>query len=406
MGCTGSSQKNNAPTVDRNRRRLSIGAATEAVENSPDVEEDDRGMLKKMTEKTIIDLANEMSREHERLANPNGEGGAPGVKRRISIGSETDKELNKRHSFKKKDQYKLGDEMDEANLGIGYSCRKGLKPESPNQDSWFVLLNEGDYGIYGVFDGHGARGHDVSNFVKENLPKLIVTSKGFREHPESVLKDCFIKTQRMIELANKKGQINAQLSGTTCSVVVHDMVANKLICAHVGDSRCVLIRKNEAGSACIVEDLTIDHKPELKEERQHIEANGGRVAFDGFANHRVYVKNGTYPGLNMSRALGDILGSTHAGINNSPDVAVIQLRGEGDDNFNILPDGTKNILLMCSDGVWEFISSEQAKTIATGFDRANAKDSAEALAKEAWDRWIREEGGVVVDDISALTIYI
>lgn len=63
----------------------------------------------------------------------------------------------------------------------------------------------------------------------------------------------------------------------------------------------------------IAEDLTIDHKPDLPEERHYIERNGGRVAFDGFANHRVYVKNGTYPGLNMSRALGDILGSTHAG---------------------------------------------------------------------------------------------
>jgi len=84
-------------------------------------------------------------------------------------------------------------------------------------------------------------------------------------------------------------------------------------------------------------DLTIDHKPELREERAYIESHGGRVAFDGFANHRVYVKNGTYPGLNMSRALGDILGSTNAGINNAPDIKEIILGKsdffEGRDSF-------------------------------------------------------------------------
>jgi len=26
------------------------------------------------------------------------------------------------------------------------------------------------YSIYAVFDGHGQKGHDVSQFVKENLP--------------------------------------------------------------------------------------------------------------------------------------------------------------------------------------------------------------------------------------------
>lgn len=28
--------------------------------------------------------------------------------------------------------------------------------------------------IYAVFDGHGQKGHDVSNFVKDALPKLII----------------------------------------------------------------------------------------------------------------------------------------------------------------------------------------------------------------------------------------
>ena len=40
--------------------------------------------------------------------------------------------------------------------------------ESPNQDSWCMLKTE-DFSIYGVFDGHGQKGHDVSNFVKARM---------------------------------------------------------------------------------------------------------------------------------------------------------------------------------------------------------------------------------------------
>lgn len=414
MGCAGSTNSQQAaqPPPGKPRRRLSVDnveATDEGLSGSDDEQEGERGLVKKMTGKTIIELAEEVGKE---MAALNGDSAASGAtpKRRISIGSETDTELNKRHSFKKKDQFKVGDNIDEESLGIGYTCRKGLKPESPNQDSWFVLLNEEDYAIYGVFDGHGARGHDVSNFVKENLPKLIITSQGFRESPESVIKDCFLKVQRMIENGNKKGTLNAQLSGTTCTVVVHDFVSNRLIVSHVGDSRAVLVRKDDSGAKIIAEDLTIDHKPELKGERQYIESHGGRVAFDGFANHRVYVKTGTYPGLNMSRALGDLVGSQHAGINNTPDVNVLQLRpknnNDDDKSMKINADGTEMILLICSDGVWEFISSQQAKDIALNFSRARAKDCAECLAKEAWDRWIREEGGVVVDDITSVAIFL
>lgn len=207
----------------------------------------------------------------------------------------------------------------------------------------------------------------------------------------------------MVQQANKKQQLNAQLSGTTCTMVLHDFVAQRLYVAHVGDSRAVIIRKE--GDSVVSQDLTIDHKPELVAERAYIEANGGRVAFDGFANHRVYVKDGTYPGLNMSRALGDLLGSQHAGINNEPDVAVFDLTKESGALFDNSP--VRYVLLVCSDGVWEFISSEQARDIVMRFpNKKFAKECAEALAKVAWDRWIREEGGVVVDDITAMTVYI
>ena len=39
------------------------------------------------------------------------------------------------------------------------------KRSHPCQDSW-CLLKTDSCSIYGVFDGHGQKGHDVSQFVK------------------------------------------------------------------------------------------------------------------------------------------------------------------------------------------------------------------------------------------------
>merc|ERR550532_3809618 len=52
---------------------------------------------------------------------------------------------------------------------VGYACCKGLKPESPNKDSWLFIQYNPRCSLYGVFDGHGKHGHLVSNYVKENL---------------------------------------------------------------------------------------------------------------------------------------------------------------------------------------------------------------------------------------------
>jgi len=118
------------------------------------------------------------------------------------------------------------------------------------------------------------------------------------------------------------------------------------------------------------------------------------VVFDGYANHRIYAKNGRYPGLNMSRCLGDLLGHADAGCSCEPEVAEHTIS----DN--------DHILFLCSDGVWEFITAQEASDICKDFGPTKAMQAADKLAKEAWDRWIKEEGGAVVDDITALLVFL
>jgi len=283
---------------------------------------------------------------------------------------------------------------------LGFTCRKGLKPEAPNQYSWIILKIE-DYSIYGVFDGHGQKGHDVSQFVKDCMPKLIFKDDRFKGDNIAMcqmLKEVFKQSQNLVRTADRMKKLSAQMSGTTATLCIHDHTTKQspygsLILAHAADSTAVLGKVTEDKQYKGVA-LTRDHKPNLKDERARIEKAGGRVVFDGYANHRVYAKNGRYPGLNMSRCLGDLMGHDDCGITCEPEVKELALAKED------------NVLLVCSDGVWEFTQPQEAVDLVSKMGPGDAQRAADQLAKEAWDRWIREEGGAVVDDITVVLVYL
>jgi len=375
MGCQTAKA---ATQVSHDRRRLSVGQV-DATDNGAATadDKDAEGTIQTLNSADIIAL----------IEDANGGGG-----RKMSIGSNTDQGKT---SFANKATERKGDQ--EADPCIGFTCRKGLKPESPNQDSWFVLCMD-ESSIYGVFDGHGSKGHDVSQFVKENLPKLMLKDKRYREagSEQAMLTDVFKKTQGLIAAADRMKKLSAQMSGTTATVCIHDHTEKKLALAHVADSTAVAGKMGGDGKMKW-EMLTRDHKPNLKDERQRIEKAGGRVVFDGYANHRVYAKNARYPGLNMSRCMGDLMGHQDCGITAEPEVSVFDLEN---------PKTNYETLLLCSDGVWEFITAEEAGTVVSKFEPNKAMAAAEKLAKDAWDKWIKEEGGAVVDDITVVLIHL
>lgn len=152
--------------------------------------------------------------------------------------------------------------------------------------------------------------------------------------------------------------------------------------------------KSGSPKSCDAVQLTRDHKPDLKDERARIEKAGGRVVFDGYANHRIYAKNGRYPGLNMSRCLGDLMGHQDCGISCEPEILQREIGSED------------QVLLLCSDGVWEFITPKEAVALIAEYPPEQAMAAAEKLAKQAWDRWIAEEGGAVVDDITVVLVHL
>lgn len=314
----------------------------------------------------------------------------PGLKdsKVVWISSKTDAEAKKKRSFGEKSEVCAFHNLDEAEKAeivktVFWTCRKGLKPESPNQDSFTLLIAVGEFSVYGVFDGHGPFGHDVSHFAHKCLMKAFVNSPDRDTDTEAAFKAAFIETQEQIVQASKDKKLQAESSGTTCTMVYHNLQNNSITTAHVGDSRGAL-RSDKTPRA-----LTRDHKPNLEDEKQRIERAGGRVIFDGYYNHRVFASDGMYPGLNMSRVFGDIKGHEKAGLTAEPECATISL-----------PSGA-NTLLVCSDGVWEFLDEPAAFT--TLKDDPDAA-SVTALAESSWNKWMEDSDHEISDDITVIAV--
>jgi serine/threonine protein phosphatase PrpC len=126
-----------------------------------------------------------------------------------------------------------------------------------------------------------------------------------------------------------------------------------IISANVGDSRGVMARQH--GETWEAIGLSNDHKPEIPGERDRIEANGGMVEAyidqtgTPLGPYRVWVRgsNPPVPGLAMSRSIGDAEAES-VGVISSPEM--LDFRMTIDDRF----------ILLASDGIWEFITNEQA----------------------------------------------
>lgn len=62
--------------------------------------------------------------------------------------------------------------------------------------------------------------------------------------------------------------------------------------------------------------------------------------------------------------------------------------------------------MIASDGVWEFISNDEiAKIVKPFYEAKNAEKAAEAVVKESYLRWKREEEGIV-DDITCVIVFL
>ena len=282
----------------------------------------------------------------------------------------------------------------------------GERDKDYNQDIAFLEKNfagNNSYLYLAVCDGHGTEGHEVSGFIKRILPKelsnslyqkdLLTNDINSKKKIYNIIGQTFIKVNEQL-ISNEA--INSIFSGTTCVSIIYTPL--KLICANIGDSRAVLGRFDKNLKKWIAINLSRDHKPTEEDEARRIYKKGGRIkpyvdeeTGEEVGPQRVWVKDDDVPGLAMTRSFGDRVASI-AGTICIPEIKEYY--------FN---DGDK-FLILASDGVWEFIQSEECINIIGKFYlNNNIEGCCEYLYTESKKRWIKEEE--VIDDITMLLAF-
>ena len=271
-----------------------------------------------------------------------------------------------------------------------------------NQDSFLVLQNEynlKDFNIFAVMDGHGINGHLVSRFVTKYFTSFFKKNKKMnssnsnkdqifyrlKKNDHEVLKRAFRHAERDIE---KNSDIDANFSGTTCVMVFQ--VGNRILCGNVGDSRAIMVKGDKAIP------LSIDQKPDDPEESKRIKENGGEISQyeeDGEKSgpFRVWQKGEVYPGIAMSRSIGDFVASKLGVI---PEPKFIDEKIDKDTKY----------IIVASDGIWEFLDNDTVKNMVKPFYEKNDPNGAcKELIKKATEFWNQED--VVVDDITVIVVF-
>jgi len=266
--------------------------------------------------------------------------------------------------------------------------KKGHAPYNPRKKNQDALVMADDPAtdtlVLCVLDGHGEHGDGVSAAFREQLATEMFNHPAWKTDVKKASAAAIAKIEDGVI---RNFTIDTEFSGTTLSMAI--VRGNKLTGVNIGDSR-VILAKEEAGQL-VPMDITFDHKPDSKKEKERIIACGGRVFAveydDGIDGPpRVWLGHMDVPGLAMSRSLGDAVAHT-AGVISDPEFTEHDLNPE-----------TDKFLVVATDGLWEFINNKETIDITEG--QQGPTEAVDVLIKESSLRWMREEQ--VIDDTTII----
>ena len=226
----------------------------------------------------------------------------------------------------------------------------------------------------------------MSSYISKCLPNFLLDVSD-----KNIISSFNTLNQNLVE--NTK--IDCTLSGSTCTSIIIN--PEKIISINLGDSRTVLAKYEKNNYVAI--NLSTDHKPNISTEKKRILINGGRIKpfYDEktkkfLGPDRIWLREYDIPGLAMTRSFGDSIAHT-VGVISEPEIKRYDFTGN------------EKFIIIASDGIWEYISSEECVNIVKKFYENNldAVGAINAIIKEAFNRW--QKFDEIIDDITAIIIF-
>lgn len=260
-----------------------------------------------------------------------------------------------------------------------------------------------------MFDGHGADGDLCSKFASQILPKKIKSNKKYKTDFLSAYKESFLQTNHLLhkQKLNNKNSIDDSISGTTgiCAL----FRGSDIYIANVGDSRCVGACRDQSTGKIKAVTLSVDQTPYRDDEIKRVKACGAEVLSvdqkegvkDPTIEHwgveedhdgdppRLWVKGEGYPGCAFTRSIGDCIAES-IGVVSEPEIV----------KRSLTPDDA--YIIICSDGVFEFLTSQQVVDIASAYPEP--VQACHALLMESYNLWLHFD--VRSDDITAIVMQL
>jgi len=259
------------------------------------------------------------------------------------------------------------------------------------EDYYSIKMDDKNGIFFAVYDGHG--GPDAARWLDKKLWDSIKGKIPWDQEPRRVanaIKRAFLDFDNEMNEFTKAGGIfkalaergvgGSRCGSTATTVIIPAGQGSRLICANVGDSRTLLIRKGKAVP------LTRDHNPEDKQERDRLTVLNERLG-EGISAPVTQDAKGIWRvkgQLAITRTFGDFFVKRYC--NAEPDVVEEKLSSDTE------------FILLASDGVWEVMANQEAVDVIMK-NKSDVQKAADALVNTAY---AREPG----DDITVLLVRV
>ena len=285
----------------------------------------------------------------------------------------------------------------------------------PVEDRFNVLTSEAGLDILSIYDGHG--GYVVADYASKNLPSLLRQNIGKNQINDEKLvnkaiNDSFSAIEAVyvdtIKDSYKLGFGGLASVGSCVLTLLRK--GNNVVIANLGDCRAVMGTASEVTTNMhVATRLTRDHNARvaleaLLMEWNHPNEDPSKLIVCKNA-HACYVKGR----LQLTKALGDLYLKHHEfnareGVHRSlgrriPEPYSPPYVGNVPDIFHITIDRNDKFVILATDGVWDFLSDQEAVNIVSSCP--NKADAAKTIVEEVLSRAARE-CGVTVQELKAM----